>query len=352
MATAKETANFFSHGTSSQFEEVLKLYPQALRLKAEHKTKKPDELVKLDNWYQNELPKKIKSRGKDAHMVHEELVQCMKWKQTRGKFFPQLSYLIKVNTPRAVVNETKKAFRKLPNLEGAINSLSNLKGVGTSMASALLAAACPDHAPFMADECLMAIPEIEGVDYTTKKYLKFANHIQKASERLNKSKTDDAVTWSPHKVELAIWTHFIICELKPELLSTVSSLTIENGNSLLHQNGDSLDVATTSDESNQGPLNGKSKITGEVTAPGATVIDEDTTTSYTEDSLDKPTTPIIEEETNDSIVSESTNSDSNNVELNKRPLEEDDEQNSNSNDLQQPNKKCKGDEKEIDVRDK
>lgn len=24
----------------------------------------------------------IKSRGKDAHMIHEELVQAMKWKQT------------------------------------------------------------------------------------------------------------------------------------------------------------------------------------------------------------------------------------------------------------------------------
>lgn len=32
--------------------------------------------------YQNELPKKIKSRGKDAHLNHEELVQLMKWKQT------------------------------------------------------------------------------------------------------------------------------------------------------------------------------------------------------------------------------------------------------------------------------
>lgn len=68
-------------------------------------------------------------------MIHEELVQCMKWKQIRGKFYPQLSYLVKVNTPRAVMAETKKAFRKLPNLEQAITALSNLKGVGTTMAS-------------------------------------------------------------------------------------------------------------------------------------------------------------------------------------------------------------------------
>lgn len=88
--------------------------------------------------YQNELPKKIKSRGKDAHMVHEELVQTMRWKQIRGKFYPQLLYLIKVNTPRAVMQETKKAFRKLPNLEQAITALSNLKGVGITMASGMV----------------------------------------------------------------------------------------------------------------------------------------------------------------------------------------------------------------------
>lgn len=53
----------------------------------------------------------------------------------RGKSYPQLSYLVKVNTPRAVMTETKRAFKKLPNLEQAITALSNLKGVGTTMAS-------------------------------------------------------------------------------------------------------------------------------------------------------------------------------------------------------------------------
>lgn len=52
------------------------------------------------------------------------------------------------------MQETKKAFRKLPNLEQALTALSNLKGVGITMASALLAAAAPDSAPFMADECM------------------------------------------------------------------------------------------------------------------------------------------------------------------------------------------------------
>lgn len=243
-SSIKDTATFFAAGSAKQFEHVLSLYPQALRLKAERKNKKPEELIKLDNWYQNELPKKIKSRGKDAHLNHEELVQLMKWKQTRGKFFPQLSYLVKVNTPRAVMAETKKAFRKLPNLEQAITALSNLKGVGTTMASALLAAAAPEMAPFMADECLMAIPEIEGIDYTTKEYLNFVSHINATAERLN-SENNNGSCWSPHRVELALWTHYVASELQPELLDS-----IPNGTTPPHSNGNEKATPHESESSN------------------------------------------------------------------------------------------------------
>lgn len=83
--------------------------------------------------------------------------------------------------------------------------------------AALLAAASPENAPFMADECLMAIPEIEGIDYTTKEYLNFVQHIQAAVQRLNKGQ--EKATWSPHRVELALWTHFVVSEYKPDLLS-------------------------------------------------------------------------------------------------------------------------------------
>ncbi|XP_015590823.1 uncharacterized protein LOC107265649 [Cephus cinctus] len=319
MASVKDTATFFAEGTANQFEHVLKLYPQALRLKADRKTKKPEELIKLDNWYQNELPKKIKARGKDAHLNHEELVQTMKWKQIRGKFYPQLSYLVKVNTPRAVMAETKKAFKKLPNLEQAITALSNLKGVGTTMASALLAAASPENAPFMADECLMAIPEIEGIDYTTKEYLNFVQHIQNTVERLNKQ-TSNGKTWSPHRVELALWTHYVASELKPELLDGIPGST-ENGNSHPPTNGEATEP---SDDSNQDTVvaNGKEPID-----PAA--IDENSTTSFTEDSLDKPATPITvapaSEDTNDSLATNESNT---------RPTDSEDTE--DSQDVQEP----------------
>ncbi|XP_046434164.1 cell wall integrity and stress response component 4 [Neodiprion virginianus] len=288
MASVKDTATFFAEGTASQFEHVIKLYPQALRLKADLKTKKPEELIKLDNWYQNELPKKIKSRGKDAHLIHEELVQTMKWKQTRGKFYPQLSYLVKVNTPRAVMAETKKAFKKLPNLEQAITALSNLKGVGTTMASALLAAASPENAPFMADECLMAIPEIEGIDYTTKEYLNFVQHIQTTVERLNKQ-ISNGKSWSPHRVELALWTHYVASELQPELLDGIPGTT-ENGNS--HPtNGETTEPSDDSNQEEEVVAGGVVAVSNGNKDPiDPAAIDENSTTSFTEDSLDKPAT--------------------------------------------------------------
>lgn len=296
MASVKDTASFFAHGNSKQFDYVLKLYPQVLKLKAEKRTKKPEELIRLDDWYQNELPKRIKQRGKDAHLVHEELVQAMKWKQTRGKFYPQLSYLIKVNTPRAVMQETKKAFRKLPNLEQALTALSNLKGVGTTMASALLAAAAPDSAPFMADECLMAIPEIEGIDYTTKEYLNFVTHIQTTVSRLNTEKDNNNSSWSAHRVELAIWTHYVATELQPDLLEGLPS-----GSHLVTTNGSNSSTNNTppseqSDESNleaPAPSNGNNG--------NGVIVDSLDESTRSEDSLEKPITPIVanNEETNE-----------------------------------------------------
>lgn len=236
MSTAVTNATtFFQNGSAAQFEFALALYPAALKVKAENRGagKKPEKLIRLDDWYQNTLPKLIAKRGKEAHLLHEELCQTMEWKQTRGKSYPQLTHLIKINTPRAVMVETKKAFRKLPNVEQALNALSNLKGVGITMASALLAAAVPDLAPFMADECLNAIPEFENIDYTAKEYLKFVELIQAKQERLNKEyegKSNGAEEngggegekaakkWSAHQVELALWAYSVAFDLQPDLL--------------------------------------------------------------------------------------------------------------------------------------
>lgn len=50
MSATHNTAHFFTNGNPKQFEYVLSLYPQVLRMKAELRQKKPEELVKLDEW--------------------------------------------------------------------------------------------------------------------------------------------------------------------------------------------------------------------------------------------------------------------------------------------------------------
>jgi len=214
---ASKSAQFFENGTNKQFEFVFSKYQEALQAKADSKNSKSEILIKLDKWYQNELPKKIKSRGKEAHLTHEEIVQTIKWKLARGQFRPRLKDLIQMNTPRVVMQESKKAFRaieKKKDLEAAVSALSNLKGVGPAMASAVLAAGAPEIAPFMADELLMSMPEVEGIDYTMKEYMKLVEKTNECVDRLNAQ----GGSWNPHKVEMAVWTYYIARDLKPELL--------------------------------------------------------------------------------------------------------------------------------------
>lgn len=236
MATVS-TSVFFETGTPAQFEYVLSKYEETLRAKAESKSSKPETLIKLDQWYQKELPKKIKSRGKEAHLTHEEIVQCIKWKLARGVFRPRLKDLVQMNTPRVVMQETKKAFRHLQkqNLEAAVAAMSNLKGVGPAMASAVLAAGAPELAPFMADECLMALPDMEGIDYTMKEYMKLVEKTRECVERLN----SQGGSWTPHKVELAVWTHYVARDIKPELLDGIPTPSSSHQTSPNRLNGNS-----------------------------------------------------------------------------------------------------------------
>ncbi len=49
----------------------------------------------------------------------------------------------------------------------------------------MLAAAAPDIAPFMADECLYALPDVDSLDYTMKEYMRLVEHVNQCVDRLN-----------------------------------------------------------------------------------------------------------------------------------------------------------------------
>lgn len=160
-------------------------------------------------------------------------------------------------------------------------------------------------------------------------------HLESLGEKkiLLCSTASNGKTWSPHRVELALWTHYVASELKPELLDGIPNST-ENGNSHSASNGEATEP---SDDSNQETMaNGKETPAAGILDPAA--IDENsTTTSYTEDSLDKPATPITagdtvvaSEDTNDSVIT--NDEDSNNT---PRPTDSEDTE-EDSQDAQEP----------------
>ncbi len=55
-------------------------------------------------------------------------------------------------------------------------------------------------------------------------------------------------SWSLHSIELALWTHFVASELKPELLDGIPCANGSTPVSVSHQNGDVTSIVTKSSE--------------------------------------------------------------------------------------------------------
>ncbi|KAI1301868.1 hypothetical protein HDE_03196 [Halotydeus destructor] len=212
---------FFSKATPCQWSFCLSIYKEVLRVKAQNSrgSKKggPEEFVKLDTWYQETLPKNIHTRkDQKVYLTHEELVQVTKWKSLRGKSRARLLDLVRINTELAVKQATQKAFKKLPNLSSAITALTNLKGIGPATASAVLTAGFPEHCPFMADETMLSTPGVEATDFTIAEFVNYAEQIKTQCGKMNEQEPEGK--WTPHKVELALWSHYIAKQLQPSLL--------------------------------------------------------------------------------------------------------------------------------------
>jgi len=274
---------FFTKASPKQWSYVWSLYADVLRLKAaERSTKKggPEELIKLDTWYREQLPKLIHSR-KDPHVLHDELVQITKWKLMRGKYRPRLLDLVRINTETAVLTTSKKAFRKLyhqKNLQQAINALVTLKGIGPATASAVLSAAYPEYAPFMADECMLSTPGVEATDYTLAEYNTYSEQIKSCCERLNSS--DPEAKWTPHKVDQALWCHYLAREQKPEFLENMPRADGSQPNvikSTEENSSESADITSTIDT----PItNGKPVLDDNSSGPSSELEEKSNDSSF------------------------------------------------------------------------
>ena len=52
------------------------------------------------------------------------------------------------------------------------------------MFAAIMCAAAPEVAPFMADEAVLSVPDLGKLDYTQKHYLAYASKIQDKAKQL------------------------------------------------------------------------------------------------------------------------------------------------------------------------
>ncbi|KAG0241270.1 hypothetical protein BGW41_006124 [Actinomortierella wolfii] len=195
----------FELSLPKEWESMLNKYNIAL----EHHVagKRDNELLKLDQWYQTELPS-ILAKRKPLHIDSKELVKLMSWKLKRGKFRPTLAKLAASNADKDVKAISEAAFSLLETgLRPAIVKMAELKGVGPATASAILCAGAPDKVPFMADETMESVPGLGTIAYSVPYYMKFAEKvIEKAKDLKQKGSTVN----SPHLVEKALWVEFML----------------------------------------------------------------------------------------------------------------------------------------------
>jgi hypothetical protein len=170
--------------TEAECRHLLSLYDKALTSRIDvHRSKNgAKDLLQLDSWRLNELPKSVRERT-PSFMSKEELEKLMDCKlyspldlriyqRSRGKFRPRLKQLISSNVAPDVKSSTQKGFSELgspltiESIITATKTLSELKGVGPATATMVLQASS-DEVPFMSDEAMLQV--FEG-DKTKLKY--------------------------------------------------------------------------------------------------------------------------------------------------------------------------------------
>ncbi|EGF77560.1 hypothetical protein BATDEDRAFT_91565 [Batrachochytrium dendrobatidis JAM81] len=197
------------------------------------------DLVHLDTW----------KLTLDANTLYDKatVVKIVQWKLLRGTYRPNLLNRVMSNSVESIHSAISAAQHHLLKVGSskedhkmilsALESLSELAGIGPATASAILS--CMSSAvPFMSDEVIGSLPgtDPKKLKYTFKQYREILETLTAKSNALNKA---DTMEWSPRSVERALWTCQVLNNLG--LALDVSDESVEEAK---HDGNIALDTKT------------------------------------------------------------------------------------------------------------
>ena len=184
-------ADLWSSEDEARWERALDSYPFVVD------RQEVEGLSQLDAWVREELPESISGRA-EPHVTHDELVRVTRWKMARGVWRGRNLALVKGNDPAEVEVVSRAALARIPDARAPITELSKLAGVGPATASAVAAAAAPEHYPFFDDLVARQVPGLPEVAFTPAFYARYADALRAQAARLGPP-------WTPVRVERALW---------------------------------------------------------------------------------------------------------------------------------------------------
>jgi hypothetical protein len=184
-------SSLWEHSDAAVWQAALDTYPAVIARQGVAR------LPALDQWYREELPALLAARL-PVFVTHAELVVVVEWKMARGVWRARNLALVRSNAPEVVEQTSREALARVPDPTAPLIGLARLAGVGPATASAIVAAAAPEHYPFFDEVVAGQIPGFGAVAFTLGEYRRYAAALRERAEQLGPS-------WTPVLVERALW---------------------------------------------------------------------------------------------------------------------------------------------------
>ncbi|KAK4242649.1 hypothetical protein C8A03DRAFT_39990 [Achaetomium macrosporum] len=184
--------------SDSEFQKLLEKYPACVAAISESKGAKAGQrtLSSLDKYRYETAPETFGSANPDASMGLDDVKVLVEWKLRHGKFRPTLMKLVSSNDPVGVKDTIQKAvkhYRDTSDVTGALDILTQLKGIGPATASLLLSVHDAANVLFFSDEAfywLCCDGSKAPIKYTQKEYAELNARAKALTKRLGVKAVD------------------------------------------------------------------------------------------------------------------------------------------------------------------